>query len=134
MSWRKPSDIEAWNLSMRLAAEFAAILDRLPASGDRKFCEDARDAAGSVPRNIAEGFGRFTNKDFGHFVEYAYASLLETHTNLLIAHNRRFTTAEQHDSLIALYEQTKAMTVGLLKMLKRRAAQEEDQASRARRR
>ena len=125
MAWRKVTDIEAWNLSMKLAKEFDAILDRPPACNDRKFCEEAREAADSVPRNIAEGFGRYGDREFARFVEIGYGSLLETYTNLVRAGNRRFMSGPETERLMPLYEETKATTLGLLKSLKRRIAEEE---------
>lgn len=36
-----------------------------------------RRAVVSISSNIAEGSGRASDKDFAHFVEFAYASLME---------------------------------------------------------
>ncbi len=105
---------------MRLSQEFEAILDRPPASQDRKFCEEARDAALSSPRNIAEGFGRFGNREFANFVSIARASLMETQTNLLFARDARFLSAPEFKSLWDLSEEALSTTTGLLKHLRRR--------------
>ena len=51
-----------------------AFLARPPACRDFKFCDDARDAAASPARNIAEGFGRRGNKQFANFVTIAHGS------------------------------------------------------------
>jgi four helix bundle protein len=122
MAWRKPSDIEAWNLSMKLEAEFSAVLARSPACEDRRFCDDARDAAASPARNIAEGFGRYGDTEFARFADIAYGSLLETQTNLHIAQSRGYVSETEAQSLLALCEETKATTLGLLRTLKRRIA------------
>lgn len=105
---------------MKLRQEFGAILERSPACLDRRFCDDARDAAGSAPRNIAEGFGRYGNREFANFVSIARASLLETQTNLMIAKDRRFMTPLEFEQLWALSEEAVATTTGLLKSLRRR--------------
>jgi four helix bundle protein len=127
MAWSKVSDIEAWNLSMRLAEAFGAVLDGSPACEHRKFCEDAHDAVESPARNIAEGFGRYGHREFARFVEIAYASQLETHTNLITARRRAFISDAEYERLRALSEEAKATTVGLLKSLKRRIAAEDRQ-------
>jgi four helix bundle protein len=49
-----------------------------------------RDAALSVPSNIAEGKGRQTKRDYVQFLYRARASLLETETQLEVARNVRF--------------------------------------------
>jgi four helix bundle protein len=105
---------------MELEREFDAILARPPACENRKFCEDARDAAASPPRNIAEGFGRFGDSEFAHFVNIARGSQLETQTNLMVARNRRYMTQEEFQRLWALSEEMIKTTLGLLRELRRR--------------
>jgi four helix bundle protein len=88
----------------------------------------------SVPRNIAEGFGRYGDREFARFVEIGYASLLETYTNLLLARDRRFMSLAESERLLPLYEEAKATTLGLLKCLKRRIAAQEGERPRRRNR
>ncbi len=123
MGWRQVTDIQTYNLSMKLKQEFDAILDRHPTCRDRRFCDDARDATGSAVRNIAEGFGRYGTREFARFVEIAYASQLETQTNVQIATNRRYMSQTEFDDLWPLSEEAKATTLGLLKSLKRRLSE-----------
>jgi four helix bundle protein len=107
---------------MRLRSEFDAILERNPASRDLTFCTDARDAAGSAPRNIAEGFGRFGHRECARFVSIALGSQHETQTNLMIARDRGYMSDTEFDQLGALSEETIATTVGLMKVLKKALA------------
>jgi len=117
MGWKKFTEIGAWQLSMKLKAEFDAILDREPACKDFKFCQDARDAALSPGRNIAEGFGRYRHGEFAQFVRIARGSLLETQTNLIDARNRKLMTPEEFNKLWALSDEATAATTGLLRYL-----------------
>ena len=121
MGWRRFTEIRAWQLSMELEREFSAILARRPGCADLRFCDDARDAAASSPRNIAEGFGRCGHREFARFVNIAHASQCETQTNLLIARNRGYLSPSEFDRLWSLSEEMIATTVGLLKSLRRRA-------------
>ena len=111
---------EAWRLSVKLHHEFSAILDRPPASLDRRFCEDARSALASPARNIAEGFGRYGHREFARFVNIARASQLETQTNLVLALDRGFVTREEFERLSAISEEAVAATTGLLRHLRGR--------------
>jgi four helix bundle protein len=120
MGWRRFTEIEAWRLSIKLHLEFSAILDRPPASLDRRFCEDARDALASPARNIAEGFGRYGHREFANFVNIARASQLETQTNLILARDRNFLSPEEFNRIWAISEEAVAATTGLLKYLRRR--------------
>jgi four helix bundle protein len=118
MGWKRFTEIEAWQLSMDLHKQVMAVLDRPPAAGDRGFCAEVRSALASAPRNIAEGFGRYGHKEFANYVNIARASVLETQTNLRLALDRKFLSAEEFERLWRLSEQTLAATTGLLKYLR----------------
>lgn len=47
-------------------------------------------AAISIPSNIAEGYGRNTDKSFSHFIDISRGSLYELETQLLIAKELEF--------------------------------------------
>ena len=121
MGWRRFTEIEAWRVSIKLHEEFGAVLDRTPASKDRRFCEDARNALASAPRKIAEGFGRYSHREFANFVNIARASHLETQTNLILARDRQFLSPSEFEHLWAISEEAVAITTGLLKYLRRRS-------------
>ena len=48
----------------------------------------------SIPSNIAEGYGRNTDKSFSHFLDISRGSLFEIETQLLIANELGFITNE----------------------------------------
>jgi len=69
---------------------------------DRKhyrLIEQLEAAATSVPLNIAEGKGRFTKKDYGHFLIIARGSLFETVTLLEIFKRKNWITEEKFNSI-----------------------------------
>ena len=117
LGWRRFTEIMAWQLSRRLRERFDELLARSPACTDRRFCDDARDAAASPPRNIAEGFGRHGRREFARYVTIARASLLETQTNLIIAKQRHYMSEAEFNTLWPLAEEAVATTTGLLKSL-----------------
>jgi four helix bundle protein len=47
-------------------------------------------ASVSIPSNIAEGFGRQTDKSFNHFLNISRGSLNEIETQLIIAKELEF--------------------------------------------
>lgn len=57
-------------------------------------------AAVSVANNLAEGSGRSSLKDQAHFSNQAHGSLMETASDLIIATDLGFTTAETADPLL----------------------------------
>ena len=49
---------------------------------DFKFCDQIRASAGGPAPHIAEGFGRFTPREFVRYLRIAISSLQETQTHL----------------------------------------------------
>jgi four helix bundle protein len=71
------TELVAWQLSGELKRLVLTIVER-PKFADRNLCEQMVDSAGSAPRNIAEGFGRFHANEFAHFLRVAVGSRFET--------------------------------------------------------
>jgi four helix bundle protein len=85
-----------------------------------KFCDQISDAASSVPRNIAEGFGRYTHREFARFLAIAIGSLGELQTLLDEAHARSLLDDAGFAKLHALSVRAWKATVGLKNSLGRR--------------
>jgi four helix bundle protein len=88
MSPHKFQDLECWRLADELRTEVHAICRKPSIATDRRFCDNFRDAIGSVCRNIAEGFVRFKSGEIVRFFEYALASLGEVMDALIESHTR----------------------------------------------
>lgn len=101
-------DLLVWQKSMEFVN---AIIDAIDVLGtDRKhyrLIEQLESAATSVPLNIAEGKGRYSQKEFVHFLYIARGSLYEALTMLEIFKMRnwidpqRFKTLEEKSTEIA---------------------------------
>lgn len=73
-----------WRQAMALARESYLLTRSLPREEMYGLTSQIRRAAISVPANIAEGNGRATRKDYGHFLRVAQGSLRELETYLLL--------------------------------------------------
>ncbi|MCC7177215.1 MAG: four helix bundle protein [Acidobacteria bacterium] len=111
------TDLVAWQLSHKLKVEVDAILARPAAQRDGRFCAQASDAARSAPRNLAEGFGHFSHREFARFVRIARASLQETQNHLIDARDKGVVTNEEFDRLWKLSDEALAVVTGLFKYL-----------------
>jgi four helix bundle protein len=91
---RRFEDLEAWRLASELKREVYALVEQSQAVHDFRFRDQIRDSAASVPRNLAEGFGRFRPAPFAQFIEIAIGSLMETQCLLKDGLDRRYFTPE----------------------------------------
>ena len=96
MAVRRYHDLLAWQLAAAFKTEVYRLLDCHKATlVSWKLREQLADAAGAVPKDISEGFIRFSPAQFARFLDYALASLVEAEQWLLDAVERGFLTAEQ---------------------------------------
>jgi four helix bundle protein len=73
----------AWQLCEELADLVVAMTATGSVSRDFNFCDQIRRSSGGPGPNIAEGFGRFTSREFAHYLRMAISSVMETRTFLL---------------------------------------------------
>ncbi len=78
-------DLIAWQKAMDLVEEIYAVTRDFPADERYGLTAQLRRSAVSIPSNIAEGYGRQTNKDTQHFLAQARGSLHELQTQLILA-------------------------------------------------
>jgi four helix bundle protein len=78
-------DLLVWQKSMDLVTMIYKIVIKLPLNEQYGLSSQLRRAAGSIPANIAEGFGRWHSKEFVRFLLVANGSVKELETHLLIA-------------------------------------------------
>ena len=77
--------LEVWQRSVELSCNIIGIVDKLNTPRHHlRLIEQLEAASTSVPMNIAEGKGRYSKKEFVHFLYIARGSLYETVTLLEI--------------------------------------------------
>ena len=89
---RSYRDLEAWQVSMRLAKECYCLTNRFPRSEQFGLSQQLRRAAVSVPSNLAEGNGSRKRQVYIHHINIALGSLAELETQLLLAVELGFAT------------------------------------------
>jgi four helix bundle protein len=75
-------ELVAWQLTARLRDEVVALCATPPLRVDLSLRDQLRESACSAPALIAEGFGRFSHRDFGRYLTMARAELLELQNHL----------------------------------------------------
>ncbi len=99
-------ELRAWQLAAELSDRVVAICDRPPLQHDLKFRDQLREAAEAGPRLIAEGFGRWSHREFARYLLMTRAELMEVRSDLLALQRRRVLPADLLKSLLELTEHT----------------------------
>ncbi|MEQ1642345.1 MAG: four helix bundle protein [Pyrinomonadaceae bacterium] len=72
-----------------------------------------RRATVSIMANIAEGFGRRTNKDFANFLVIAHGSAAEVQSHLYVALDLDYIAQPAFDEIYQLIDETSRMIMSL---------------------
>ena len=95
-SYRK---LDIYIESKKLIKQVYELMKKFPLEEKFALCDQLRRSALSVPSNIAEGLGRYSVKEQVHFLEIAYGSLMEVETQLDLAHDLGYISAEEFDEI-----------------------------------
>lgn len=94
------------------------LLKLFPSEEKYALCDQIRRAAISVTSNITEGISRFSKKEKAHFLEIAYASMIEVDSQLDISVELGYVTIEQykeiHGQVCAIGRQLSALRTKVL--------------------
>ncbi len=82
--------LQVWQKAMALVTDIYRTTQAFPREEIYGLTSQLRRATGSVPANIAEGWGRNMTGEYVQFLRVARGSLLESETHLLIAKNLGF--------------------------------------------
>ena len=110
-------DLEVWQVSMDLAAHVLEASSTLPAAERFGIRAQMRNAAVSIPSNIAEGYGRGTRLDYLRFLRFARGSACELHTLLLLVQRMQYLQPPKVHLLTSHVDRVRAMLHRLMKSL-----------------
>ena len=79
-----------------LVVEVYRLLKQYPMDERYALCDQIRRAAISITSNIAEGMSRYSDKEKAHFLEIAYASMMEVESQLDISVDLEYISQEQY--------------------------------------
>lgn len=87
--------LEVWQLSRKLVGKVYIITGKFPVDERFGLVNQMRRAAVSICSNLAEGSGRNTAKDQGHYYGMAYSSLMELLNQVLISFDLGWVTDKE---------------------------------------
>ena len=115
MTVKRYEELVVWQKAMLLAKRVYGLQKQLPKEEIYGLGDQIRRAVVSIPSNIAEGFGRDTDKEFKHFLSIARGSLFETKTQLQLAENLGYLTIDSE--MLALFNEIGKLLNGLSRSL-----------------
>lgn len=99
-------DLQVWQKAMVLVTNSYSISSNFPIEEQFSLTSQIRRCSISIPSNIAEGYGRDTNKDYIRFLTIALGSLFEFQTQIEIAFNLKYISEE---NFVKLYEDSREL-------------------------
>ena len=112
-TFKRFEDILAW----QKARETTKLVYQV--TGENQFAKDfglrdqLRRASVSVMANIAEGFGRRSDKEFAHFLNMSHGSAAECQSHLYVALDLQYLSQENFDSLYRQFDECSRMIISL---------------------
>jgi four helix bundle protein len=114
---REFHDLKAWQAAYQLALDVYSETKAFPRREMFGLTNQARRAAASVPANIAEGHGRFSDTEMRRFCLIAHGSLCELQTHLLLARDLQLLSPAAWELLEARVMDTKRLLQAFLRKL-----------------
>jgi four helix bundle protein len=110
--------LKVWEKAHQLALTIYKATKEFPKEELYGLTSQIRRASMSIPTNIAEGRGRFTDADFARFLQIAMGSASETEYQLILARDPGFLPNASYENLHTDVEEIKPMLASLLKTLR----------------
>lgn len=108
-----------WQKGIKIVVSIYKLTKDFPKEEMYALTSQLKRASISVPSNIAEGFGRQTDKSFNHFLNISRGSLNEIETQLIIAKELDFVVDDNlFNEILFLIEEESKMINAFSKNLK----------------
>ena len=113
--FRAHKKLDVWQEAMGLATSIYQVTEVFPKTEAFGLASQMRRAAVSIPSNIAEGAARNSTKEFLQFLNIAGGSLSELDTQVEIAKNLGFISAESEGELERMMDSISKKLAGLIR-------------------
>ena len=111
-------DMTVWQDSQTFAVDIYSAVKTFPLEERYGLIDQMRRASSSVSANIAEGFGRSSNKDKLHFYHIALGSLLETKNFVYLAGRLDYIDKKEVNKLVKNSESVESQIRAIMKYFK----------------
>ena len=125
MTIKRFEDLKCWQAARELVKTVYLIcMNTEQLRKDYKTQGQFKSCALSTMNNIAEGFGRYSKKDFVRFLDISKSSACEVKSMTYVLGDIRYITPQQQLDIQQKAEKTKNLTLGLIKYLNKKIEEE----------
>ncbi len=122
MTYKTFEDLEAWKRSRIVRIEVSRVVKSWPKEERYLLTSQILRSSRSPCANIAEGFGRYYEKDNARFCRTALGSLQETKNHIGNALEEGYVSNDQHELVRAACTQAIVTVIGYMRYLQRLSA------------
>jgi four helix bundle protein len=116
--FKRFEDINAWQKSRQVTKMIYKMTSQGSFSKDFGLRDQIRRSGVSIMANIAEGYGRRSDKEFANFLNIAHGSAAETQSHLYIAVDLGYLIGEDFERLYELLDEVSRMIMSLSQHLR----------------
>jgi four helix bundle protein len=117
--FKRFEDIMAWRKARQATKLVYQITSGGNFSKDFGLRDQIRRASVSIMANIAEGYGRRSDKEFSNFLNIAHGSIAETQSHLYVALDLNYLPEDDFGKLYSLLDEVSKMIMSLTQHLRK---------------
>ena len=107
-------DLNVWKKAHAFVLTAYKASKSFPKEEQYNLTSQLRRAATSIPTNLAEGCGKFTERDFARYIQNALGSSMEVEYLSFLSFELGYISIEEFKTLDSQINEVKAMLIGLL--------------------
>jgi four helix bundle protein len=111
-------DLKCWQLSRELVRLVYRACEEGKLAKDFETRDQIKSAALSTMNNIAEGFGRYSNKEFIRFLDFSQSSAIEVKSITYALEDMQYLSQDKIIQMREKAEETKNYTLAFIRYLK----------------
>src|SRR5436853_3600074 len=112
-------EILAWQKAREVTSDIYNVTNEGGFAKDFGLRDQIRRSSVSIMANIAEGFGRKSDKEFANFLNFAHGSAAEVQSHLYLALDLAYNNRATFNELNGLLEEVSRMTLVLAQHLRK---------------
>ena len=117
-TFKRLEDIQAWQKARQVTRMIYGLTTNGMFAKDFGLRSQIQRASVSIMANIAEGFGRRSDKEFANFLNMAHGSVAETQSHLYVALDLAYIEQDSFTKLNELLDEVSWMTLALAQHLR----------------